>query len=124
MDKDTVKDYLQTYVDLATTDPFTGETFSKDLLNKIDTNRVTVCEEAIKMLDGEPESNLVMSKDEIAEYVSNACELFEKGRDEMIKSGSDMTTNSAVMQEKTIEAFNSVLDYIDSHEKENASPEI
>lgn len=69
---------LQCYVDLSLFDSFTGESFSKDFLTGDDKNRVTACEEAIKLLNGADEASLAMLKDVITKYLTDIRDLFKE----------------------------------------------
>ena len=69
---------LQCYVDLSLFDSFTGESFSKDFLTGDDKNRVTACEEAIKLLNGADEASLAMPKDVITKYLTDIRDLFKE----------------------------------------------
>ena len=108
MDMNKVTSELQCYIDLSLFDPFTGESFSKDFLDGKDRDRVTACEEALKLLDGADETSLVMPKDEIKNNLNDIYDFFKKINEEC-------RTHGIIPNEMNVEAeegFKAALDIL------------
>ena len=108
MDMNKVTSNLQCYIALSLFDPFTGESFSKDFLTGKDRDRVTTCEEALKLLDGADETSLAMLKDEIKSNLNDIYNFFKKVNEEC-------RTHGIIPNEMNVEAeegFKAALDIL------------
>ena len=121
MDMNKVTSELQCYIDLSLFDSFTGESFSKDFLDGKDRDRVTACEEALKLLNGADEASLAMPKDEIRSNLNDIYDLFKKGNEECRAHGTVPNDMNAEAEE----GFKAALDILDnSTEKELSDEEV
>jgi hypothetical protein len=109
MDMNKVTSALQCYIDLSLFDPFTGESFDKDFLDGRDKDRVTACEEALKLLEGADEASLAMPKDEIRNNLEDIYNLFKKENEEDRAHGTVPNELNAGAEE----GFKAALDFID-----------
>lgn len=110
MGNDKIINELRCYIDLSLFDSFTGESFSKDLLDGKDKDRVTACEEAVKLLEGADEASLMMSKDEIRSNLNDIYNLFKKGNEEYREHGNVPN----VLNVGAEEGFKATLDILDN----------
>ena len=109
MDMNKVTSALQCYIDLSLFDSFTGDSFDKDFLDGKDKDRVTACEEAIKLLEGADEASLAMPKNEIRNNLEDIYRLFKKENEKCRAHG----TVPDKMNTEAEECFKTALDFID-----------
>lgn len=75
------------FIELSLFDCFTGETFSKDCLEKTERDKVTACEEMLKLLDGAPEEDLLMTVEEIKSNLTAVYEGFKQCNEDCTAHG-------------------------------------
>lgn len=103
---------LRCYIELSLFDSFTGKSFSKDFLDGKGRDRVTACEETLKLLNGAEGASLMMSKDEIKSNLNDIYNLFKAGNSECRAQG--VTPSS--MNVEAEEGFKAALDFIEHME--------
>ena len=110
---------LQCFIDLSLFDGNTGETFSKDRLDKDTRKQVTACEKALVLVLNEKDTVNEMSFAECAEVLKGLQKEFSAHVSEL-KGFEEKDTTLIVMEESQAKAFDDAAELCEAYQPEKA----